>query len=99
MITKLSRPIAIIALFAMLHAQAASAWQDKPDQSKGNQEFKFSVSTHLVLVPVIVTDKQGKHVTGLKAEDFEVKEDGSVQKISRLDELTADAVKLPAIEA
>jgi VWFA-related protein len=91
--------MAPIVLFAMLHAQAASAWQNKPDQSKGGQEFKFSVSTHLVLVPVIVTDKQGNHVNGLKTEDFELKEDGVVQKISRLDELTADAVKLPAAEA
>src|SRR5215472_455501 len=98
MITKLSRPMAIIALFAMLHAQAASAWQNKPDSSKdqGKEPFKLSVATHFVLVPVIVTDKQGNHVTGLKAEDFELKEDGSVQKIARLDELTADTVKVQA---
>jgi VWFA-related protein len=95
MTTRFSRLIALIALFAMLHAQAISAWQ-KPDASKDSQEFKFTVSTHLVLVPVIVTDKQGKHVTGLKAEDFEVKEDGAVQKIARLDELTADTVKVQA---
>jgi VWFA-related protein len=99
MTTRFSRLVALIALFAMLHAQAASAWQKKPDASKDNQEFKFSVSTHLVLVPVIVTDKQGNHVTGLKAEDFEVKEDGVVQKIARVDELAADAVKVQATSA
>jgi VWFA-related protein len=96
MTTRFSRLIALIALFAMLQAQAGSAWQKKPDASKDSQEFKFTVSTHLVLVPVIVTDKQGNHVTGLKAEDFEVKEDGVVQKIARLDELTADTVKVQA---
>src|SRR5215472_3988475 len=96
MTTRFSRLIALTAIFAMLQAQAGSAWQKNPDASKDSQEFKFTVSTHLVLVPVIVTDKQGNHVTGLKAEDFEVKEDGVVQKIARLDELTADTVKVQA---
>jgi VWFA-related protein len=34
-----------------------------------------------VLVPVVVTDRQGHYVTGLKATDFQVLEDGSPQKI------------------
>jgi VWFA-related protein len=40
------------------------------------------VSTHLVLVDVVVTDKQGKHVDGLKPEDFVVQEKGKTQKIA-----------------
>jgi hypothetical protein len=39
-------------------------------------------STHLVLVDVVVTDKQGKHIDGLRAEDFVVQEKGKNQKIS-----------------
>ena len=39
-------------------------------------------STHLVLVDVIVTDKQGKHVDGLRPEDFAVQEKGKNQKIA-----------------
>jgi VWFA-related protein len=91
------RTIALIAVVAILNATAGSAWQNKPgsSQEQSKEPFKLSVATHFVLVPVIVTDKQGNHVTGLKAEDFELKEDGSVQKISRLDELTADTVKVP----
>ena len=42
------------------------------------------VSTHLVLVDVVVTDKQGKPVPGLKKEDFVVEENGKTQKISSL---------------
>ena len=98
MIMRFSRSIILIAiaLCAIFGIQAASALQgNKPDQSKQqSNEATLSVRTHLVLVPVIVTDKRGGHVTGLKAEDFEVKEDGSAQKISRLDELTADAAKV-----
>ena len=40
------------------------------------------VSTHLVLVDVVVTDKQGKPVAGLKKEDFVLEENGKTQKIS-----------------
>jgi hypothetical protein len=40
------------------------------------------VSTHLVLVDVVVTDKQGKFVSGLHPEDFVVEEKGKTQKIA-----------------
>jgi VWFA-related protein len=40
------------------------------------------VSTHLVLVDVVVTDKQGKPVTGLHPEDFVIQEKGKSQKIA-----------------
>jgi VWFA-related protein len=79
-------------LLACVTGSVAQGNQQQPP--KGSEEFKLSVSTHLVLVPVIVTDKRGAHVTGLTAADFEVKEDGNLQKIFRLDELTADAVKI-----
>jgi len=42
------------------------------------------VATHMVLVDVVVTDKQGKAITGLHPDDFVVEENGKVQKISTL---------------
>lgn len=98
MIVRFFRSITLIVLFTIFGIQAAWALQgNKPDQSKQqNNETTLSVRTHLVLVPVVVTDKHGDHVTGLKAENFEVKEDGGTQKISRLDELTADAARIQA---
>jgi VWFA-related protein len=39
-------------------------------------------NTRLVLVDVVVTDKKGQPVTGLKAEDFTVEENGKKQKVS-----------------
>jgi VWFA-related protein len=42
------------------------------------------VTTHMVVVDVVVTDKQGKAVAGLHPEDFVVEENGKVQKVSTL---------------
>jgi VWFA-related protein len=42
---------------------------------------KFHLTVNQIVVPVVVTDAKGHRVTGLKAEDFEVLEDGAPQKI------------------
>jgi VWFA-related protein len=39
-------------------------------------------NTRLVMVDVVVTDKKGHPVTGLKAEDFTIEENGKKQKLS-----------------
>jgi VWFA-related protein len=39
-------------------------------------------NTRLVMVDVVVTDKKGQPVTGLKAEDFAIEENGKKQKIA-----------------
>jgi len=45
-------------------------------------ETTIRVDVRQVLVPVVVTDKDGHHVTGLTQADFQVFEDGVEQKIS-----------------
>jgi VWFA-related protein len=89
---------AVASAVAVLGVTSASALQEssKQEQPKpaNSQPFKVSVVSNLVLVPVIVTDKQGNHVTGLTVADFEVKEDGKSQELVRLDELTADTKKV-----
>src|SRR5208282_3766759 len=47
-------------------------------------------STRLVLVDVVVTDKKGQPITGLKAEDFTVEENGKKQKIASFSPPGAD---------
>jgi len=39
------------------------------------------VTTHMVLVDVVVTDKQGNAIPGLRGEDFALEENGKSQKI------------------
>src|SRR5262245_49357830 len=45
------------------------------------QEEVIKVDTTLVTVPVVVSDRQGRYVPGLKASDFTVFKDGVQQKI------------------
>ncbi len=42
---------------------------------------KFRLTVNQIVVPVVVTDAKGHRVKGLKAEDFELLEDGVPQKI------------------
>jgi len=46
------------------------------------QEATIRVNVQQVLVPVVVTDKKGHHVSGLKASDFHISEDGVQQEIA-----------------
>jgi VWFA-related protein len=55
------------------------------------------VSTHLVLVDVVVTDKQGKAIPGLRPEDFVVEENGKQQKISTFATPAENNVPSPAL--
>ena len=55
-----------------------------------SQTPTFKSRTDLVLVPVVVHDKEGKHVSGLKADDFILEDNGGRQKIAALEEITSD---------
>jgi VWFA-related protein len=53
-------------------------------------EAPIKVDVRQVLVPVVVTDKDGHHVTGLTQADFKVLEDGVEQKINAFESERAD---------
>jgi VWFA-related protein len=64
------------------------------DKDDVNAEVKFTARTELVLIPTLVTDKSGNHISGLKKEDFTVLENGSEQKVATFEEITSDAHRL-----
>ena len=72
---QLSFAIALIAVTAV--AQTPQPATEPPAPT-------IRVTTHMVLVDVVVTDKQGKAIPGLHAEDFVVEENGKAQKIASL---------------
>ena len=57
-------------------------------------EVKFTARAELVLIPTLVTDKSGHHITGLKQEDFTVLENGAEQKIATFEEISSDPRRL-----
>ncbi|HVG29969.1 MAG TPA: VWA domain-containing protein [Pyrinomonadaceae bacterium] len=67
-----------------------------------DEEEVVRITTNLVQLDAIVTDKHGKQVTDLKAEDFEVFEDGKPQKITNFSYVATEtpaaaiAAKTPA---
>jgi VWFA-related protein len=72
----LGRVIGCAALASLtLHAQERPA----------GQGFAFSSAVDLVGVTVTVTDRQGRFVPGLRAEDFVVSENGAAQSISQFE--------------
>lgn len=62
-----------------LIAATLVAWGQEPAPQEPSRTIKVEVKQ--VLVPVIVTDRRGHHVTGLAARDFRVFEEGVEQQI------------------
>jgi len=56
------------------------------------QEPVIRLDVQQVLVPVVVTDKKGHHVTGLRQADFQISEDGVRQDIAAFSGDTSGAV-------
>jgi hypothetical protein len=59
---------------------APSAAQN-PVSSAPNSNPTFHTSSNLVVVNVVVSDRDGKPILGLGKEDFELIEDGKVQSL------------------
>ena len=79
-------PTALITLglFAgVLPINSQVKQEKKPEKPEEQQTATIRVDTDLVSIDVAVTDSTGaRSVTGLKAEDFVIYEDGVRQKIS-----------------
>lgn len=56
---------------------------------------KLTSRADLVLVPIAVTDKSGKHVPGLKKDAFRIEENGSVRNISVFEESKTEKLVVP----
>jgi VWFA-related protein len=69
--------------------------RDKDKEKENESEVKFTARAELVLIPTLVTDKSGHHITGLKKEDFTVMENGGEQKIATFEEIVSDTHRLP----
>jgi VWFA-related protein len=63
---------------SMLPRESARAKEPAPP---GSDELRLSAEVKEVLVPVVVTDRKGHHVSGLRVSDFQIFEDDVPQDI------------------
>jgi VWFA-related protein len=89
------------ATFSVLLFSSSGAPQSpqSPDQPAAPQDLPILRSTtHLVQVSVVVTDKKGQPITGLKKESFTVMDESSLQQIAFFSaESPAPAVATPRL--
>src|ERR1044072_2806110 len=78
----------LTALFWAMLLTAAAFAQTKPDKPV-EQDDVIRVNPELVQTDVMVFDKQGRFVDGLKAEQFDLKVDKKPQTISFFDRVTS----------
>jgi VWFA-related protein len=76
----------IVAASVLLAVVVSSAIAQQKLPSAGD-----TIDVSIVNVDVFVTDKQGKRVTGLTPDDFEIRENGRVQPITNFAEYLPDA--------
>jgi VWFA-related protein len=87
---------ALSASLALSTVTAQTASQ-QPEASKDQKGlYRFRVETELVLVNVVVRDKQGNFITGLTKDDFTLLEDGKPQRVSSFDFENLDTTPLAA---
>jgi hypothetical protein len=79
----------IKAVWLMVLGTAPLTPQQTGDQSAGPV---IRVTIDLVQVDAVVTDSKGRHVTGLKPEDFQILEDGKPQKITHFSYVPGNAI-------
>lgn len=90
--------ILVLSLFVQLMAQEIGPPPPPPaaQQEQADDDEVVRITTNLVQVDAVVTDKDGKQVTDLKAEDFEVLEDNRPQTITNFSYISADGAGLEA---
>lgn len=78
----------------ILNSQERAQQQEKQEIPKPSYEVEVIVTN----VSVVVTDKNGKRITGLRPENFEIYEDGVLQTLTNFYEVMGMEVYAPSLE-
>jgi VWFA-related protein len=76
---------------ALFTGQAAPGASEDRANRPAQELVKLTARSDLVLVPVIVNDSSGKHVSGLEKDAFRVEEDGKLQGIAVFEEVKTES--------
>jgi VWFA-related protein len=83
--------VIILSLCLQIMAQETRPAPVEPQQqAQSDDDDVVRITTNLVQVDAVVTDKDGNQVTDLKAEDFEILEDNRPQAISNFSYIAAE---------
>lgn len=72
-------------------SQDARSQDARPQETPAPEIPRLRISTTIVEIDAVVTDRDGRHVTDLKPEDFALIQDGRPQKISSVRYVSTDA--------
>jgi VWFA-related protein len=86
--------LSIVMCGLLLVVGADSALPQNPQQAQ-QPPYRLRFTSELVLVNVVIRDKKGNLVRGLKKEDFTVLEDGKKQDVSTFDFENIDELAIP----
>ncbi|MDQ3818696.1 MAG: VWA domain-containing protein [Acidobacteriota bacterium] len=73
--------------------------QTTPQQEQVEKEDVVRITTNLVQVDAVVTDKSGKQVTDLRPEEMEIYEDGRQQKITNFSYISTEGGTMQPVAA
>lgn len=105
---KPNRPLVLFTIFTLLtcylpSGKSAQQSTQNPTQNptqQQNQDLVVRISTQLVQVDAVVTDKKGNHIEDLSADDFEMFVDGEKQDLTHFRHVSLPPVKreLPPVK-
>jgi VWFA-related protein len=84
--------ILILSLLTSAMGQKPSLTQQQTVQP-ADQDEVVRITTNLVQIDAVVTDKNGKHVADLRPEDFEILVNGKPQRITNFSLVTTESQK------
>ena len=88
-----------LALALSLLVAPASAQQQEPLTTPRQDQEIIRINTELVQTDVTVLDKQGRFISGLQPQQFELTVDGKLQPIAFFEQVTAGSSREAAIVA
>jgi VWFA-related protein len=85
----------LLSLAVFLNAVATAQTPNPPTPPPDDDDSVVRITSSLVQVDAVVTDRDGRHVTDLKPEDFEILEDGKRQDITNFSYV---AIRQPGVQ-
>ncbi|HKQ99422.1 MAG TPA: VWA domain-containing protein [Pyrinomonadaceae bacterium] len=83
--------LTLTLIFSLLTSSVAQNPAPAPQQNAPDQDDVVRISTNLVQVDAVVTDKSGKLVTDLRPEEIEIFEDNHPQKITNFSFISTES--------